>query len=172
MKHISRSSAHQRLAAVRAEFREQIAAFEDRAEPCSACLTPGACCLDAHFVNVRVSRLEGEAIRAAIGELSPEQQLAIRQRAAKTIETYKLDEVIDFGHATYPCPLFEKGIGCVVHDSAKPLPCIAHACYRRVSDLPPDDLLDAAEQNVDALNRLAYGKGTLLVPIPLTILAT
>ena len=143
--------------------------YEHRAKPCAACETPGACCLDEHFVNVNVSRLEAVAIKKAITELSAQTQNALRQRTAKVIEKYKLAEAMDTRTATYACPLFEKGTGCLVHDTAKPLPCIMHACYSSKADLPPDELLDEAELAVNRLNIQTYGQATAHLPIPLAI---
>lgn len=144
--------------------------YEHRAQPCVLCITPGACCLDEHFVNVHVSRLEAVAIGKAIAELPAKTQKAVRERTAKVIEKYKLHEAIDTRTATYACPLFEKGTGCLVHNTAKPLPCIMHACYSSEADLPPDELLDKAELAVHNLNTQTYGQATAHLPIPLAIL--
>ena len=40
--------------------------FEFKAKDCGACETKGACCLDAHFVNVHITRLEAEAVLQAL----------------------------------------------------------------------------------------------------------
>lgn len=169
MKFITIENALQQLVAIRERFRGRISEYEQRAEPCSQCISPGQCCLDAHFVNVRVSRLEGEAIRNAIADLPSDLQMAVRERTVETIIRYKLDEALDTATSTYACPLFDKGSGCLVHDTAKPLPCVAHACYDREADLPPDMLLDEAELTIDALNRRTYGTAAPLTPIPLAI---
>ena len=104
-------------------------------------------------------------MKQALGKLPLETQNAVRERAATCITTYK--PAIET--ATYACPLFEKGTGCLVHETAKPLPCIAHACYESQTDLPPDELLDAAELAIHSLNIRTYGKADPLVPIPLAI---
>ncbi len=143
--------------------------YEHRAKACAVCETPGACCLDEHFVNVHVSRLEAAAIGKAIADLPAQTKKAVRERTAKVIEKYKLDEAIDTSTATYACPLFEKGTGCLVHDTAKPLPCIMHACYSSEADLPPDELLDEAELAVNKLNEQTYRRPTGQLPIPLAI---
>ena len=167
MKRISETNAIKKLAAIREEFRGAVAVYEQRAESCVTCTTQGACCLDAHFVNVRVTRLETQAMRRAIDDLPLALQGKIADRITNTIEIYKLDEALDTATATYACPLFEKGIGCLVHDMAKPLPCIAHACYNHEADLPPDDLLDLAEEKVERLNRQTYGPSTEILSIPI-----
>ena len=56
------------------------------------CKTPGACCLDAHFVNVHITRLEAAAIRNTIGRLSPEKQAEIYRSIEETIEKYGLEK--------------------------------------------------------------------------------
>lgn len=167
---ISEQNALAKLDTLRSDFRAMIEQqYEYRAKPCAVCETPGACCLDEHFVNVHVSRLEAVAIGKAVTVLPAEMQKAVRERTAKTIEKYKLDEAIETRTATYACPLFEKGVGCLVHYTAKPLPCIMHACYSSDVDLPPDELLDEAELAVSKLNARTYGKTTEHLPIPLAI---
>lgn len=167
---ISEQNALAKLDTLRSDFRSMIAvAYEHRAKPCAVCETPGACCLDEHFVNVHVSRLEAKAIGKAIDDLPAQTQMAVRERTARTIEKYKLDEAIDTRTSTYACPLFEKGAGCLVHNAAKPLPCIMHACYSSEVDLPPDELLDEAELAVNKLNARTYGQTTEHLPIPLAI---
>ena len=156
MKLLSESAGIERLASIREEFREEIESrFEHRAKPCSTCKTPGACCLDEHFVNVRVSKLEAAAIRAAVGELSD----GARADVARRLERIEPDA------AFYACPLYQAGVGCLIHDTAKPLPCIAHACYERPEDLPPDELLESREIEIDRLNRRVYGRSEPLMPI-------
>jgi len=153
---ISEYSAIEKLAKVREEFREEIAVrFEHRAKPCSSCDTPGACCLDEHFVNVRVSRLEAAAIKNAVTSLDAEVRTEIFSRLA----------TVDARAEFYVCPLYQPGAGCLVHDTAKPLPCIAHACYERKEDLPPDELLSKREIEIDDLNQRVYGRSRPLIPI-------
>ena len=143
--------------------------FEHVAKDCLSCETKGACCLDAHFVNVRISRLEAIAMRNAIGELPLDLQARIAERTEAAIEKYHLRSAEDADAATYACPLFEPGIGCLVHSTAKPLPCIAHACYESREDMPPDELLDSVEIAVADLNQRVYGKATSQLPIPLAV---
>src|SRR5262245_36024751 len=118
MKVLSETRALEKLHELKSEFAEHIREdYEHRAKSCVTCKTPGACCLDAHFVNVRITRLEAVAIRRVIDELlDPDEVMA---RAEETIEKFGLENGFDF----YACPLFEKGIGCLVHERGKPLPC-------------------------------------------------
>ncbi len=146
---------------IRSGFRDEVQRdYEHRAKPCSTCQTPGACCLDAHFVNVRITKLEAVAIRNELEKLSEKLKTKVDSRIAKLQNEPYVER--------YSCPLFENGIGCLVHDTAKPLPCIAHACYERREDLPPDELLETREAEIDKLNRRVYGKTTFL-PIPIAI---
>ena len=170
MRFHSESKALQGLARVRNEFAKQIRTrYEHRAQPCASCKTPGACCLDEHFVNVRITRLEATAIKRRLAELPEELQLRVSARTEEAIERYGLDRQDVYGAKTYSCPLFEKGIGCLVHDHAKPLPCIAHACYENKEDLPPDNLLTEREIEVDRLNESVYPKPTAWLPLPVAI---
>jgi hypothetical protein len=165
---ISETIAIERLAEIRGRFRETIATgFEHRAKSCGTCETRGVCCLDAHFVNVRISRLEAVAINNAIANLNEPLRSSIYQRIDKAIERFGLDKSnLD---KTYACPLFDRDIGCAVHNTAKPLPCINHACYERREDLPPDELLDEAELEIDELNRKVYGRSQPLMSLPVAI---
>ena len=154
---------------IKDEFSEAIRrGYEHRAKPCATCKTPGACCLDAHFVNVRVTRLEAVAIGQRLNELSPVHREAVYARIENAIAKYGLDFDEESFQGKFACPLFEKGIGCLVHEYGKPLPCIAHACYERKQDLPPDELLAEREIEVEKLNRIVYGSITVL-PLPVAI---
>lgn len=160
MRRLGESTGIERLAAIREEFRGEIVQrFEHRASPCSICETPGACCLDEHFVNVRVSRLEASAIKKAVGEMPDYVRSAVFSRLER------IDPVAEF----YACPLYESGVGCLVHDTAKPLPCIAHACYESREHLPPDELLSARELEIDGLNRRVYGRSEPPRPIHMAL---
>lgn len=168
MKLLSEKRALEELASMRDGFAARIRdEFEHAAKDCLTCETKGACCLDAHFVNVRVTRLEAAAMRDAISELPPDLQEKVSVRAAAAIEKYGLRSPVDPEIATYACPLFEPSIGCLVHSTAKPFPCIAHACYERREDLPPDELLDSAETAIAELNKRVYGKVEPPIAIPL-----
>lgn len=156
MKRLSETAAIERLAQIRQAFSLEIREiFEHRAKPCSACETPGACCLDEHFVNVRISRLEAAAIRGVVSKFDGSTRSKIESRLKK------LNPNAEF----YACPLYQPDRGCLVHATAKPLPCIAHACYEREQDLPPAELLNERELEVDRLNRRTYGRSEPLMPI-------
>ena len=167
MKLLSESKALQVLAAIRGEFTEIVRReYEHRAKSCATCETPGACCLDAHFVNVRITRLEAVAIKHALDALPIALRENVFERIEAAIDEFSLEQSGNL--KSYSCPLFEKGIGCLVHKTAKPLPCIAHACYERKEDLPPDELLAEREIEIEGLNRRVYGK-TVLLPLPVAI---
>jgi len=156
-----------RLAGIRDDFRSTVGVFEQRANGCAECKTPGACCLDEHFVNVCVSRLEAVAIKNALGELSGEKRDEVYRKTRAVIDKFGLR---DADGKTYACPLYDKELGCLVHETAKPLPCIHHACYEKKQDLPPDDLLNEAELEVERLNRKVYGRSQALLPLPVAIM--
>lgn len=171
MKIQSEKQALARLETIRDDVANTIRnGYEHKADPCSACLTPGACCLDAHFVNVRISRLEAVAINAVIDALPMERATAIRDRIDRTITEYDLRT--DAEHENkFACPLFEKEIGCRVHDVAKPIPCIVHACYESAADLPPSSITETAELAIDRLTTQTYGRPQPLMPIPIALRA-
>lgn len=170
MKIISETKGIERLAETRAGFSRDIRdGFEHKAKPCAECEAPGACCLDAHFVNVRISRLEAAAIRQALNDLSPEKKYAVFERVENAIDRFDLTSPQDSSAKTYSCPLFEYGVGCLVHNTAKPLPCIAHACYENQKDLPPDELLAEREIEIVRLNQRVYGRSAPLLPLPVAI---
>ena len=154
------------LGTIRDEFRSAAGVYERMALACSNCSTPGACCLDEHFVNVRISRLEGVAICKALDELGDGRREEVLRRINDAIDGYGLSADAD---KTYACPLYDRTVGCLVHETTKPLPCINHACYERKEDLPPDDLLDDAELTVERLNRRVYGSAQALLPLPIAI---
>ena len=122
--------------------------FEHNAQNCQTCPTQGVCCTDAHFVNVHITRLEARAIDEVLLEFPAEKQLAIKTRIQKAIAEYNLKDEGDTFAQTFACPLFEPKIGCLIHENAKPAPCIQHACYDRREDLPPQCLQDFAEQRI------------------------
>ena len=143
--------------------------YEHRAKNCLTCETQGACCLDAHFVNVHISRLEAVAIQKSLNELPQQKQHEINARIDAAIEKYALTTESDTYAQTYACPLFEKGTGCLVHKTGKPVPCIMHACYERKADLPPDELQTRAEKQIENLNMRTYGRARPLLPLPLAL---
>jgi hypothetical protein len=170
MKPVSETRALDRLFKIKADLRSEVSSFESRAKSCETCETPGACCLDAHFVNVHISPLEAVAVRDALAALPEGLQQKISRRIDDCIETYGLSAEGDTFAQKFACPLFEKGVGCVVHSTAKPVPCIVHACYENERDLPPDELQTRAELQIDALNKRVYAKAQPWLPLPLAIM--
>lgn len=166
MKMVSEKQGLARLQKLTDDYREKIARYEQKAKNCLTCETQGACCLDAHFVNVHITRLEAAAIRETLSELPLDKRGEVYQRVEETIEKYDLRAEGDTFAQTYACPLFEKGTGCLVHKSGKPLPCIQHACYENKEDLPPNGLLVEQEVRVEDLNARVYGR-TSWLPLPL-----
>jgi hypothetical protein len=139
--------------------------FEFNAKDCGVCDTRGACCIDAHFVNVHITRLEAESI---VRTLTSKGKLTdVLTRNVATIEKYGLKETGDTFNQTFACPLFEKDAGCLVHHEGKPAPCIQHACYEKQSDLPPQFLQDRIEAKIETLNRDAFGEEPNWLPLPL-----
>lgn len=168
-KPVSENQALTRLGRIKDDLKFEISNFESRAKNCLACETRGACCEDAHFVNVHISRLEAIAIRNALAELQPEIRHRTEMRIDETIERYGLTADGDTFAKTFACPLFDKSLGCLVHKTAKPAACITHACYEKQADLPPDSLQTDAERQIDDLNTSVYGRPQPLMPIPLAI---
>ena len=170
MKTISQTKALLRLKELKDDFKSHISdTFEHRAKSCLTCETQGACCLDAHFVNVHISRLEAVAIRQRIAAFPEKMQAEINARVEAAIDKYSLNADGDTFAQTFACPLFEKGIGCLVHTQGKPLACITHACYENKKDLPPSHLQAEQEGYVDDLNTRTYGRPQPWLPLPLAI---
>lgn len=167
MKTLTETKALQYLEKLKKDFQNFIREnYEHRAQNCETCPTQGACCLDAHFVNVRISKLEAAAIKNTLSKLSETRQREIYGRIAETVEKYNLKTEDSFAK-TYACPLFEKSHGCLVHAQGKPAPCIAHACYDRREDLPPDDLQTEIENQIERLNRRTYGVNWNYLSLPI-----
>jgi hypothetical protein len=167
MRLLSETRGIEKLREIRSEFAaEVLGSYEHKAKPCALCESPGICCRDEHFVNVRITRLEAAAIVKRLDEMGEDKRNEVCKRAAEAIDKYDLSTPGDSLSKTYACPLFEKGIGCLVHDAAKPLPCIAHACYENEADLPPGELLEKREILIAGLNRRVYGKRSLPISIP------
>jgi hypothetical protein len=170
MKILSEKLALAKLHGLKTAFAERVKIeYEHKAKSCLTCETQGACCLDAHFVNIHITRLEAAAIRNVIERFSGEKQAEIFGRIDETIAKYKLTADGDSFAKTYACPLFEKGVGCLVHKEGKPLPCIQHACYENKEDLPPDELLAEQEGLVERLNNKTYAEPAKWLPLPLFI---
>jgi hypothetical protein len=169
MKLLSEKAALEKLYDIRSALRDEVAAYEEQALSCTACDHPGACCLDEHFVNVHISRLEAAAIVRSIEQQPPSSRVRVRDRVLDSIERYGLREGGDSFSRTFACPLFERGVGCLVHTDAKPVPCMVHACYESKSDLPPEDLQMKAEVRIDDLNARTYGTRSPLLPLPVAL---
>lgn len=171
MKQLSESAALARLQREKAAYQSHIKLKHERAaRDCKACPTPGACCTDAHFVNVHVTRLEAVAMRETIRRtprLAEAERRAVYARARAAVERYKLNTAGDTYAQTYSCPLFAPGAGCLVHRRAKPAPCVQHGCYESWEDVPPVELQWRAERRVERLNERAYGAAWAWLPIPL-----
>lgn len=173
MKPISQNQALLRLKKLKADFKSEIVEiYEHRAKSCLTCEVKGSCCLDAHFVNVHISRLEAVAIKKTLDSLPDEKRETVYARVNEAIRKYDLKPTGDTYKQTFACPLFEKGTGCLVHNTAKPLPCITHACYENAADLPPDELQTKQEKCIDGLNEQTYGKPQPWLPLPLAIRQT
>src|SRR5215213_6179245 len=144
MKTLSETRALAKLHALKTDFARRIkTGYEHRAKKCSICETPGACCMDAHFVNVHITRLEAVAIRETLERtprLSADEKRAVYTRAQDAVKRYNLGPTGDTFAQTFACPLYVPKFGCLVHRRAKPAPCIQHACYANWEDLPPDAL--------------------------------
>jgi hypothetical protein len=167
VKLLSESKALGRLEKVKSEYRSVIQNnYEPKAKNCLTCEVQGVCCTDAHFVNVHITRLEAVAVRETLKSLSEEKQQEIFECAAETVRKYNLGNSKNSFEQTFACPLFEKGIGCLVHKSAKPVPCIQHACYENKADLPPDEIQTQNENLVESLNTKTYGRNWSWLPLP------
>ena len=163
---MSEKEALARLAKVKDSYRTRIQNnYEIKAKDCLTCEPQGACCLDGHFVNVHITRLEATAMQKVLHQLPESKQLEISHRITETIKKYELRDCGDSFSQTFACPLFEKGSGCLVH-GVKPAPCIQHACYERKEDLPPDELEVEVEAKIDRLNQQTFGNSKWL-PLPI-----
>ena len=170
MRKLTEAEAVARLKRGKAAFQTHIKLnFEHRALDCRACPTPGVCCTDAHFVNVHITRLEAVAIRDALAltpRLGDEERRAVYARARDCVGRYGLTASGDSFAQTFSCPLFLKGVGCLVHQRAKPAPCVQHACYDSWADVPPLDTQWREERRIEQLNTEAYGAAWEWLPIP------
>ncbi len=167
MKPLSEKQALLKLHRLKTDFQNFVREnYERRAKSCLTCETKGACCLDAHFVNVHITRLEAVSIVSELKKLPPEKQTEIFGRIEQTIEKYRLNSDGDTFQKTFACPLFEKEIGCTIHFAGKPAACIQHACYENKTDLPPDELQTDIETQIERLNERAYKTFPKWLPLP------
>src|ERR1044071_1153027 len=129
-----------------------------KAADCSRCTT--VCCVDPDFVNVNITRLEAVAIWRTLKNsprLGPKKAAEVIERARTAVDKYRLTAYGDTYKQRYSCPLFEPGIGCLVHWKAKPAPCIQHGCYDNWQDLPDMTEFGRVERRVEQLNQRVYG---------------
>lgn len=170
MRKLSEAEAVARLKRGKVRFQTHVKLnYEHRALSCRACPTPGACCTDAHFVNVHITRLEAVAIRDTLARtprLGEDERRAVYLRAHEAVGRYGLAPAGDTFARTYSCPLFMKGVGCLVHQRAKPAPCVQHACYEDWADVPPLDAQWREEGHIERLNTEAYGTAWEWLPLP------
>lgn len=167
IKKLSETKAISKLDELKTVYREFVKTnYEHKAQDCQICPAKGACCTDEHFVNVHITKLEAVAINKTLKKFSEEKQRGIYVRAAETVEKYDLKADGDSFKKTFACPLFEKEIGCLVHGEAKPAPCIQHACYENREDLPPDNLQEKIEDQIERLNKRTYGNAWTWLPLP------
>jgi hypothetical protein len=170
MKILTETKALDALGKLKRDYRDFIKTnYEHRAQNCETCPVQGACCLDAHFVNVHITRLEAAAIRKTLRELSAEKQKEIYRRAQEAVEKYDLKTTGDTFARTYACPLFETGVGCLVHSASKPAACISYACYENQADLPPEFFQEAVENEIEKLNKRVYGNALTWLPLPVWV---
>src|SRR5919206_1113475 len=119
MRKLSEAEAVARLKRGKVQFQTHVKLnYEHRALSCRACPTPGVCCTDAHFVNVHITRLEAVAIRDTLAltpRLDGARRRAVYDRARDCVARYGLAASPDSFAQTFACPLFEQGVGCLVH---------------------------------------------------------
>lgn len=169
MKTLAETNALEKLKRLKTDYKKRISNdFEHRAKSCLTCETKGACCLDEHFVNVHITKLEAVLIEKKLEKFSVEKQTEIYKRIENTIEKYDLNSGGDSFTKTFACPLFEKNVGCLIHE-IKPVPCIQHACYERLEDLPPDELQSETEEKIERLNEQTYKNFSQWLPLPVWI---
>ena len=171
MRKLTEAEAVARLKRGKAAFQTHVKLnYEHRALDCRACPTPGVCCTDAHFVNVQITRLEAVAIRETLAHtprLGDDGRRDVYRRAREAVARYGLSAAGDPPAQTFSCPLFLKGVGCLVHRRAKPAPCVQHACYEDWADVPPLDAQWREERRVERLNDETYGAAWEWLPLPL-----
>lgn len=169
IKRLSESKALAQLQRLKSSFQRFIKInYEHAAQSCSTCLTPGACCTDEHWVNVKITRLEAVAIQETLSRsprLDPDARAAVYHRARTAVSKFQLSASSD-RNQTYTCPLYDRKVGCLVHHRAKPGACIQHACYENWQELPPERFLARTEHRVERLNESVYGDEWSWLPIP------
>jgi hypothetical protein len=168
MRKISEAQALVQLRRRKQQFAAYIAQnYGEKALDCRQCST--ICCANDKFVNVNITRLEAIAIWRTLKNsprITPQLFEKILTRVTAAIEQYRLSPYGDTFLQTYACPLFEKGIGCLVHWKAKPGPCIQHGCYQDWQDLPDTEAFSRVEQKVEKLNKTVYHQDWQYATIP------
>lgn len=172
MKMLAETKSLEKLKSLKTGYKNRIADdYEHRAKDCLTCETKGLCCLDEHFVNIHITKLEAVLIGKTLQKFSDEKQLEIYERVENAIEKYDLKSDGDTFEKTFACPLFEKETGCLIHE-VKPIPCIQHACYERREDLPPDSLQTETEEKIERLNEQTYGNLSQWLPLPIALISS
>jgi hypothetical protein len=147
MRRLTEAEGVARLRRGKAAFRTHLKLnFEHRALDCRVCPTPGACCTDAHFVNVHITRLEAVAIRETLGRtprLNEDERRAVYARARDAVARYGLGASGDTFARTYSCPLYEDW-----------------------ADVPPAGLQWREERRLERLNAEVYGAAWEWLPVP------
>lgn len=165
---MSRREALVRLRRMKQAFSRYIGRdYGHLAADCAACPTP--CCADAQFVNINITRIEAEAMIETLRESPRRGEAKLREvvaRAETAIQTYGLSEEGDTFAKTYACPLYEKGVGCLVHWKAKPAPCIQHGCYEHWEDLPETGTMQRVEARVEQIDAAVHGRAPRWMTIP------
>ena len=93
MKIASETHALEKLHQLKSDFAARIRTeYEHLAKSCATCETPGACCLDAHFVNVQITRLEAAAVRRVLDDL-PNRD-AVMARVERAIDRFDLAQTM------------------------------------------------------------------------------
>ncbi len=147
-------------------FRKKIRiGFEVNALDCSECDSKGICCTDEKFVNVNITRLEAIAIGNELVQMPSDQFNSVVRKIEIAKEKIVSSGNVDF-EATYSCPLFFEG-NCLVHKTSKPISCIAHGCYSYPEELPPDTILNKAENSIGRLNSRVYKNAWNWLPLPI-----
>ncbi|HZS47555.1 MAG TPA: hypothetical protein VFC63_20960 [Blastocatellia bacterium] len=166
MRKINESEALARLKRIKDNFRAYIGRHSQNAIDCSTCSMP--CCQDSKFVNVNITRLEATAILRTLQQsprISKQKFYQIITKAEQTVVRHRLDAVGDTFKQTYSCPLFEKGVGCLVHYKAKPAPCIQFGCYEDWQDIPDMTEFHRVQRRVERLHE-AIGEEPIYQTIP------
>ncbi len=170
MRSLTEAQALAVLQRAKARYQTEIKlGYEHRAMSCRNCPTPGVCCTDAHFVNNHITRLEAIAMRETLHRtprLDDAGRRRVYERARASVARYNLSTAGDTFKQTYSCPLFEPGAGCLVHNRAKPAPCIQHACYADWMDVPPAGPQWQTESRVERLNTQVYSAAWAWLPVP------